>query len=70
MELLGRDRKRRRNLGTWIVREMPGEMERTQEAKDGREGMPCDRVWTNRNCLSYKSWLGTSLSYRPSFHNY
>ena len=42
MELLGRDR--RRNLGMWIVWEMPGDMERKQEAKDGREVMPCDRV--------------------------
>ena len=33
MELLGIDRKRRRNLGTWMVWEMPGDTERTQEAK-------------------------------------
>lgn len=39
MELPGRDRKRR-NLDTWIVWEMPGDMERKQEAKDGRGVMP------------------------------
>lgn len=38
---LGRERKRRRDLGVW---EMPGDKGRKQEVQDAREVTPCDRT--------------------------
>lgn len=41
VRFLGRERKRRRDLG---VQEIPGDTERKQEEQDTREVTPCDRT--------------------------